>query len=228
MEIERIGNNKIRCALTEEEIRQLGFDIDDIIGNSETTQRFMQVVLRLVEEREHISMEHLSPMVKAELLQNHSMAITFGSDREFTFKDLIETIQHMLSQIDQRHLNENRTQMTESGQEQSAQAGEESAGQEVTGSMVCALQFSELENICRMSRMCISGRVPESSVYKLDESYYLVLDFTGFTREDMLSFVLAAVEYDDAHFSEAARIAHVEEQGVCIIKNQALETLMAL
>lgn len=78
MKIERIGENKIRCALTEEEIRELGFDIDDIIGNSETTQQFMRVVLGLVEEQENISMENISPMVKAELLQNHSMAITFG------------------------------------------------------------------------------------------------------------------------------------------------------
>lgn len=228
MEIERIGNNKIRCALTEEEIRQLGFDIDEIIGDSETTQRFMQVVLRMVEEREHISTENLSPMVRAELLQNHSMMITFGSEKEFTFQDLIETIQHMLSQIDPKLHEESRIPASEGRRGQSERDGEESGGKEGTGSMVCALRFSDLENMRRMSRVCLLGRVPESSVYKLDESYYLVLDFAGFTREDMLSFVLAAVEYDEAHFSEAARIAHVKEQGVCIMKNRALETLIEL
>ena len=34
MEIKRVGENKIRCALTEDEIREMGFDIDEIIGNA--------------------------------------------------------------------------------------------------------------------------------------------------------------------------------------------------
>ena len=65
MEIEQIGDNKIRCALTEHEIESLGYDIDEIIANSEITQEFMHTVLELVEEQEHIQMEGISPMVKA-------------------------------------------------------------------------------------------------------------------------------------------------------------------
>lgn len=42
MEIERLGENKIRCALSEEEIREMGYNIDEIIGNTEVTQEFMQ------------------------------------------------------------------------------------------------------------------------------------------------------------------------------------------
>ena len=47
MEIKRVGENKIRCALTEDEIRKMGFDIDEIIGNGEATQKFMRVVLKI-------------------------------------------------------------------------------------------------------------------------------------------------------------------------------------
>ena len=72
MEIKRVGENKIRCALTEDEIRKMGFDIDEIIGNGEATQKFMRVVLKIVEEQENISLENISPMVKAELLSDHS------------------------------------------------------------------------------------------------------------------------------------------------------------
>ena len=57
MEIKRVGENKIRCALTEDEIREMGFDIDEIIGNGEATQKFMRVVLKIVEEQENISLE---------------------------------------------------------------------------------------------------------------------------------------------------------------------------
>ncbi len=222
MKIEHIGNNKIRCALTEEEIRQLGFDIDEIIANSETTQRFMQVVLRLVEEQGHINTENISPMVKAELLQNHSMAITFGSDKDFSFKDLIDTMHQLLRSMDPERVEQMRRLMEQ---------GEEAAEQQEASPpepMVCALRFPTLEDMRRMSRVCFPGRVPESRAYRMNDSYYLVMDFAGFTREEMRPFVFGAVEYDDAHYSEPAQIAHIEEQARCILKSHALETLMEL
>ena len=67
MEIERLGENKIRCALSEEEIREMGYNIDEIIGNTEVTQEFMRAVVELVEEQGTISMQNISPVVKAEL-----------------------------------------------------------------------------------------------------------------------------------------------------------------
>ena len=91
MEIERLGENKIRCALSEEEIREMGYNIDEIIGNTEVTQEFMRAVVELVEEQGNISMQNISPVVKAELLQDHSMAITFGGDSEMSFKNLVDT-----------------------------------------------------------------------------------------------------------------------------------------
>ena len=57
MEIERLGENKIRCALSEEEIQEMGYNIDEIIGNTEVTQEFMRAVVELVEQKSDISMQ---------------------------------------------------------------------------------------------------------------------------------------------------------------------------
>ena len=99
MEIKRIGENQFRCALTEEEIQQMGFDIDEIISNTETTQQFMRVVLNIVEEQEHIDIDSVSTMVKAELMQDHSMAITFGGSSDVSFRNLVDTVSDMISKI---------------------------------------------------------------------------------------------------------------------------------
>lgn len=68
MEIKRLSENKIRCALTEQEIQSMGFEIDEILGDAETTQRFMKSVVEQIEEHEDFSFDHVSPIVKAELL----------------------------------------------------------------------------------------------------------------------------------------------------------------
>mgnify|MGYP002704764169 CR=1 FL=1 len=222
MEIEHIGDNKIRCALTEQEIESLGYDIDEIIANSEITQEFMHTVLELVEEQEHIQMEGISPMVKAELLQDHSMAITFGADKEVSLRDLVNTVSHMISQLDPDAAS-GKTAKAEEGNAQAA-AGTHKR----TDPMICALRFSSFENMRRMSLLAFRGKIPKSSLYKMDGAYYLILDFTGFAKEEMRPFAFGTIEYDDAHYSDQGHIAHIREQGICIMKKQALEMLMQL
>ena len=236
MKIERIGENMIRCALTEEEIRELGFDIDDIIGNSETTQQFMRVVLGLVEEQENISMENISPMVKAELLQNHSMAITFGEESALSFRDLVDTMSHIISQFDSEHQKEkdgNVHPLEDIGEtplqpKQDKAAKPHSNKKKKAEPMICALRFATLEDMRSMCHVCFPGKVPKSSLYKLEEQFYLVLDFTGFSKGEMRPFAFGTVEYDDGHYSDMGQIAYIKEHGKCIMKREALEMLMQL
>lgn len=220
MDIERIGENKIRCALTEEEIQKLGFDVDEIIGDSEMTQRFMQEVLYMVEQQEDIDMKHVTPVVKAELLPDHSMAITFGAEADTAYQDLVDTVSNIMSQIDPEKLEE----LKKLGRKEKKAAGEKRRQEP----MICALQFASLEYMHRMSLVCFPDKVPKSSLYRLDGSYYLILDFTGFSKDEMRPFAFGAVEYDDGHYSDAGQIAHIKEMGHCIMKSEAVETLMQL
>lgn len=232
MEVERIGENKIRCALTEEEIRQLGFEIEEIIANSETTQQFMRVVIGLVEEQEQISMENISPMVKAELLQNHSMAITFGEESELSFRELVDTMSHIISQLEgenqKQKVNQNTKQETKEAQPAETAEKKHYNKKKKAEPMICALRFESLEHMNRMCHVCFPGRVPKSSLYKQGEHYYLILDFTGFSKGEMRPFAFGTVEYDDGHYSDTAQIAFIKEHGRCIVKSDAIETLMQL
>lgn len=218
MEIKRIGENQIRCALTEEEIQRMGFEIDEIIADTETTQRFMRVVLNLVEAQENISMEGIAPMVKAELLQDHSMAITFGSVSETSFQSLVDTVGSILNRLDFEKLKELHAKAN------SMQETRENTPEAV----VCALRFASWEDMADMSRTCFRDRLPFSSLYKWRDEYYLLLDFTGFTKEEMRPYAFGMVEFDDGRCSGKAQIACIREHGVCLAKEGALELLMQL
>lgn len=236
MEIKRIGENKIRCALTEEEIKDMGFDIDDIIGNGDTTQRFMRLVLSLVEQQEDINIENISPMVKAELLSDHSMAITFGGDSDMSFKDLMHAINQIMGQLtpekmeEFKHLSrEEKQDMVDAFlQKRQKEEKKEAKSEKPKQPMTCALVFSSFDKAVRMCRAGFQGRIPESSLYKLEGEYFLVLDFTGFAKEELRSFAFAAVEYDDGRFSNEGQIAYIVEHGQIIVKKEAIQTLMTL
>ena len=266
MEIKRLNDNQIRCALTEEEIEEMGFSIDDIIGNSETTQKFMRVVLNLVEEQEQIDMDSISPMVKAELLQDHSMAITFGGDSDHNFRNLVDTVNHLMSQINPEKLEEfhhmskeerkntideflkdfggsirNQETKGNTGKTKKSEKSEkdspdkesfetETAEEEIfRTSMPFSLEFSRLEDAIRMAGLFVGAeRVPQSSFYKYEDKYYLMMDFIHFSKEEIRPLAFAAVEYDKAHFSDPARVAFIQEHGKCMMKNEALQMLMQL
>lgn len=94
--------------------------------------------------------------------------------------------------------------------------------------MICALRFFNLDEASRMGRACFEEIFPKSSLYRLEGAYYLIMDFSKFPRDEMRAFAFGAVEYDAGRISEIGQISYIREHGDCIVKKEALQTLMAL
>ena len=252
MEIERLGENKIRCALSEEEIREMGYNIDEIIGNTEVTQEFMRAVVELVEEQGNISLQNISPVVKAELLQDHSMAITFGGDSEMSFKNLVDTVGQLMNQLAPEKISEFRqmnqeekksaiddflekyktrhSQGAKKTETEDANDTEQKEDNEIFETSVpFSLEFSSLDEVLRLIRLApFTEKVPASSFYKFRQKYYLVMDLIHFSREELRPFAFTIVEYPCLMDSSPVQIAFIKEHGKCIVENEALQTLMQL
>lgn len=262
MEIKKLSENKIRCALTEQEIQSMGFEIDEILGDAETTQRFMKSVVEQIEEHEDFSFDHVSPIVKAELLSDHSMAITFGGDTEQSLRGLVDTVGQLMSQLSPEKLEEfqnlNREekesvidrclsgkqkeeQQTQTPQQEEADqpAQKQENPAEDQKQKLCeavfenptpfALECDSMEDVIELCKnVHFAEHIPASSLYRIGEKLYLVLDFIHFTKEEVRPLAFAIVEYNNRRFSSAAEIAFIEEHGTCIVENEALQTLMQL
>ena len=50
MEFSRIGEHTIKCVISEEEIYDLGYTMDEIMSNGERTQEFMNQIFDMAEE----------------------------------------------------------------------------------------------------------------------------------------------------------------------------------
>lgn len=233
MDIKRLNDNQIRCALTEAEIEEMGFSIDDIIGNGEITQRFMRVVLEKVEEQEAINVELLSPMVRAELLPDHSMAITFGGITEEEKKGMFGKILEMMNQMAGK--TETSTEPGCQGcedkeEEVFEQKLEDTADEEVfKKSTQLALAGNSIEDAVRMSKLFLGKeKVPQSSLYKMNDKYYLIMEFKGFSKNEIKLLAFTAVEYDNARIATPAGIAYIKEHGKCILVKDAICDLIQL
>ena len=211
----------------------MGFTLDDIIGNGETTQEFMKVVLEKVEEQEQIDVNLLSPMVRAELLPDHSMAITFGGITEEEKKGMFGKILEMMNRMAEKA---EGTQNTEKMPDAKAavsgfeQKLDESDDDEIfEESTPLGLAFDSIDDAVRLSKLFAGKeKVPQSSFYKMDEKYYLFMEFKGFSKQDIKPLAFSAVEYDNRRIATAAGIAFIKEHGKCILAEDALQDLIQL
>lgn len=233
MDIKRLNDNQIRCALTEAEIEEMGFSIDEIIGNGETTQKFMRVVLEKVEEQEAIDIELLSPMVRAELLPDHSMAITFGGITEEEKKGMFGKILEMMNQMagksgdTQAMVPQEHTTAEEAVFEEKLEASDK---EEIfKASTLLALEFESIDDAVRVSKL-FSGKekVPQSSLYKMEGNYYLIMEYNGFSKQEIKPLAFTAVEYNHRRIATPAGIAYIKEHGKCILAQDAICDLVQL
>ena len=241
MEIKRINDNQIRCAITEQEIEELGFDIEEIIGNTAETQKFMNVLLDKIKEQEEVDIDLLSPMVRAELLPDHSMTVTFGGITEEEKKTMMDKVMEMMGRladktgvaVGQAGATEDspkEEKRTKSFVEETIETIEEDKKEEVfTASTPFALAFARMEDAVRLSKYFLEkDEIPPSELFKLNEKYYLLMDLQTFSKTKLRPFATAAVEYQTQHIATAAGLAYIREHGKCIMKENAINALMQL
>lgn len=232
MEIKRLKDNQIRCALTEEEIEEMGFCIDDIIGNNETTQHFMQEVLEKIKEQEGIDTTLLSPMVRAELLQDHSMTITFGGITEEEKRGMFDKIMEMMEQMAGKSAAQKENNVSKPKAELKKDKDTVvSEPMEVFPELPAqlALELASIGDGVRVAKLFEGEQhVPQSALYKLNGQYYLLMELSDFSKQEIKPLVIAAIEYQNQRIATESKLAYIKEHGKCILKQNAISDLIQL
>lgn len=239
MEIKRINDSQVRCAITEQEIMEMGFNIDEIIGNTEETQKFMRVLLEKIEEQESIDVDLLSPMVRAELLQDHSMTITFGGITEEEKRSMFDKVLDMMERLSDKKGSDDVSKPVKKGAP--SQGADKNTVMEKTIEQTVgepdifmqktpyALEFQDMNTAIRLSKLFLGqDKIPQSEYYKMNGKYYLLMELKRFSKARLRPFAFAAVEYSARHIASETGVSYVREHGTCILKKDAIRTLMQL
>lgn len=245
MDIKKINEHQVRCAITEEEIAELGFDIDAVIANTEETQKFMRVLLEKIEEQEVIDIDRLSPMVRAELFPDHTMNIIFGSGTDASPKQMFDEIvdlldgwdklKEKLSQKDTKEVTKQKANEKEASEAVDQVLGKEinpfyKKGDETetcfSDYTVLALECDSLDKVIYLSKLF--EEIPLNELYKMDGRYYLLMDLSFLSKEKFRPVAFAATEYNCRPLASAKTLAHIREHGICIVAEDAIEQLRQL
>lgn len=219
MEFSRIGKHTIRCVISEDEISDLGFTLEEIMSNGERTQEFMNQIFDLAEQRFETKFELGIKTVRADFMSDHTLSLTFSEHpgTEGMMEHLKDIVNGLLNSIPQQKWDEIRA------------AKERQQGQQTEEvRVIVTLVFDDMDILIRFARQVALTDMPPNALYKYRNEYLLIVDFSNTSESDVKRLSSLTDEYAKDILVGAERKAHIEEHGEVILKECALEQLRQL
>lgn len=217
MKFSRIGNHTIRCVISEEEIADLGYTLEEIMSNGERTQEFMNEIFDIAEQRFETKFELGVKTVRADFLPDHTLSLTFSEHpgSEEMMEHLKDIVNGLLSSIPQQKWNE----ISEAKKQQE---------EDETARVFVVLVFEDMNTIIRFARQVPFAQCPPNSLYKLDDTYFIIMDLSNQLEADVRKLSAVTDEYVRDLLVGTERKAFIEEHGSAILSDRAIEQLREL
>lgn len=219
MEFSREGNNIIRCVISEEEIEELGYTIDDIISNSSRTQQFMNQIFDLAEQEFDTKFELGIKSVRADIMPDHTISLTFSEHpgTEGVMDHIKDIVNGLLNTIPKQKWDEIKG-IKEKGVLDSKDNTE-------VPKIIVLFAFEELNILMRYAKQVQVDNIPFNQLYKFEGIYFLMMDMTDSQEADVRKLSALTDEYAADIFVGAEKRAFIYEHGEVILKERAIEQL---
>ena len=102
MDFRRIDKNTVQCRMTEEEMLEYGFRVEDFFTDQEKAREFLEQLVERAEEE--VGYEVDGGMVSMQLMRmpDNSLMITFSDKSPDSLQNMLSQIQQMAEQIDEK------------------------------------------------------------------------------------------------------------------------------
>ena len=221
MEFSREGNHIIRCVISEEEIEELGYTIEDIVSNSARTQQFMNHIFDLAEQEFNTKFDLGVKSVRADIMPDHTISLTFSEHPGMEgvidhFKDIVNGLLHT---IPKKKWNGIRASKSEEKENKAETTVEENT------KIIALFAFEDLDVLMRYAKQVCAEEIPFNQLYKFEGVYFLMLDMSECQETDARKLTALTDEYAADVFVGAEKRAFIYEHGEAILKERAIEQL---
>ena len=212
MKIERISENQLKLTLTKDDLKERDIRLEDLITPSEKTQKlFRDIMEQALDEEDFISSENTPLMVEAVPMGTEGIMIIVTKvnnkdGKNSKSSDLLQQAQET------RRWKKKPLDTLEHAEEKNSDT--------------MIYSFSQLDDIISVSLRLDSVFKGESSVYKNENNYFLVLQGDTYTAENSSADMeLILKEYGQKHVSTPLAKYYLLEHGETIIAEKAVKAL---
>lgn len=222
MEFSREGNHIIRCVITEEEIEELGYTIDDIISNGVRTQEFMNRIFDMAEQELDTKLDMGVKSVRADIMPDHTISLTFSEHpgTEGMMEHIKDIVNGLLNTIPKQKWDEIKAIKDNDKQSQKDDTTASSALK-----IIVLFVFEDLDILIRYAKQVRMQVMPFNQLYKFDGAYFLMIDMTDCEEEEVKRLSALTDEYATDIFVGSEKRAFIYEHGNVILNERAIEQL---
>ena len=218
MEFSRMGKHTIKCVITEEEIFDMGYTLDEIMSNGERTQEFMNNIFDLAEQEFQTKFDMGIKTVRADFLPDHTLSLTFsehpaGNGMMEHLKDIVNGL---LNSIPSEKW------------EEISKRNEAEQNQDEPVKVIVLFKFKEMDTVIRFSKQVTLNELPENALYKYNNEFYLFMDLSDCTENQVMKLSMTTDEYANDIQVGPERKAFMDEHAEIILRENAIENLRQL
>lgn len=222
MEFQRVGKHTVKCVISEEEIYDLGYSIDEIMSNGERTQEFMNYIFDMAEQEFQMKFDMGVKTVRADFLPDHTISLTFSEHPSSgdMMEHLKDIVNGLLSTVPQEKWKQIKEQVSDEDETDDKQAEKVQ--------VIILLKFENLDTAISFSKRVSMSEIPYNSLYKYSDEYYLIMDLSDSQEAEVKALSMLTDEYVTDIQVGGQRAAFIEEHGECIVSDDAVTTLKQL
>ncbi len=224
MRFSRIGEHTIKCIITEEEIGDLGYTLDEIMSNGERTQEFMNYIFDLAEQEFQTKFDMGIKTVRADFMSDHTLTLTFSEHPGSS--GMMEQLKDLVNSLIGSIPKEKWAEMQNAANQRKQKEGDDSQKEPVT--VIVQFVFSDIDILTRFAKLADMEEIPWNALYRYRDEYRLIMDLTESSEADVARLSSLTDEYAQDICVGADKKAFILEHGKPILKDHAIEQLREL
>ncbi len=218
MEFSRIGEHTIKCVISEEEIYDLGYTMDEIMSNGERTQEFMNQIFDMAEEEFGIDFNMGIKTVRADFLADHTLSLTFSEHpaTEGMMEHLKDIVNGLINSLPPEAVKQSTEKNTK----------KQIKKQDMVS--VVMFIFEKFDVAVRFAKIIRGLPSAASQFFKFEGEYFMSMDLSSYDEHELEKMSVIADEYADDIIAGADKRAFLMEHAQTILGDNAIESLAQL
>ena len=231
MEFSRVGEHTIRCVISEQEIEEMGYSLEDLMTNSEKSQTIMNQNFDMAEQEFQMNFDLGIRTVRADFLPDHNISLTFSEHQGSSamLDHLKDIVNNMLSSIPEQY-QEKLKMESQKNEEMQGRGNRLDTNKESVSlvSIIAMARFDSLDRVISFAKQIKGIAIPDSELLKFKDYYVLAMDLSLYKEKEVYSLSAIIDEYAGGVEVGIERLAYYEEHGEIIIEENVIEELQEI
>lgn len=218
MKIERVDDKTVKCFISNEELEELEITYKDFITRSERAKEVVEDIIEQAVEEVGYKPPEFAMDMQIVMMPEKGMILTLS---ERTPEDLKNhpMMQEYLKEV-QKTLEEHFADSVTKEKAENPNKGVKTQERKIPDFAV--FEFGSIRELSDYARILPKNLRISSSLYRLEDKYYLYLQKGNASYERYSRACIQALEYGVLYAANEEKVVYLKEHGHCIIEEKAI------